>query len=128
MPKPAPISRKHLQKALAAHEFEGPTLESSRFFRDTLELRWIRLPKPGTRCPWSGLSRTGINILILPSAANRFRPPVASTSLRQPGQQRATRLVKLGSLLRYIDDQAAKTMAEGLTSDPKKQTSKGKRK
>ncbi len=128
MPKQVQISTKQFQKALTAHEFEGAIQESSRFFRDTLELRWIRLPPPGTRCPWTGLSRTGINSLILPSATNGFRPVVISTSLRQPGQRRATRLVKLGSLLRYIDIQAAKTMAAGITSASEKQPPKGKRK
>ena len=63
---------------------------------------FIRLPKAGTLCPRSGLSRTGLNLLILPCAANNFRPPVRSVSLRKPGQLRGTRLIVFDSLMTYL--------------------------
>lgn len=63
---------------------------------------YIRLPKPGELCPYTGLSRAKMNELILPSERNNFRPPVASKSLRQPGQQRGVRLILLESLMSYL--------------------------
>jgi len=31
---------------------------------------FIRLPKPGTRCPWTGLSRGKMNQIVLPCKEN----------------------------------------------------------
>jgi hypothetical protein len=64
---------------------------------------WIRLAPPGERCPYTGLSRTKQNTLILPSPENQFRPPVRSASLRSPGQKKATRLIDFASLLAHIE-------------------------
>ena len=50
---------------------------------------FIRLPKPGTLCRWTGLSRSKLNELILPSPVNSFKPPVRSLSLRNRGQIKA---------------------------------------
>jgi hypothetical protein len=63
---------------------------------------YIRLPKPGSRCQISGLSRSKLNELILPNKRNHFRPEVASKSLRQKGAQRGVRLVLLESLMAYL--------------------------
>lgn len=63
---------------------------------------FIRLPKPGTLCRWTGLSRSKLNELILPSPLNRFKPPVRSLSLRNRGQIKAVRLIVLDSLLGYL--------------------------
>lgn len=63
---------------------------------------YIRLPKPGTACPYSGLSRAKLNELILPNERNNFSAPVASKSLRQKGAQRGIRLVLLESLMAYL--------------------------
>jgi len=62
---------------------------------------FIRLPKSGL-CPWTGLSRSKLNELILPSEANGFKPPVASVCLRKRGAMRGTRLIVLDSLLHYL--------------------------
>jgi hypothetical protein len=62
----------------------------------------IRLPKAGELCPITGLSRAKMNELILPTKRNNFRPPVASKSLKQPGQVRGVRLVVLESLLDFL--------------------------
>jgi hypothetical protein len=67
---------------------------------------YIRLPRAGTRCPLTGLSRTALNELILPSAANGYRPPVRSYSLKRPGQIRGVRLISLPDLLRHIEASA----------------------
>jgi hypothetical protein len=63
---------------------------------------FVRLPKPGTLCPWTGLSRSKINELILPSSLNGHRPLVRSISLRNRGQIRAVRLINFDSLMGYL--------------------------
>ena len=63
---------------------------------------WIRLPKPGTLCAWTGLSRAKLNELILPNSANNFKPPVRSISLRKRGATRGTRLILRESLMDYL--------------------------
>jgi hypothetical protein len=63
---------------------------------------FIRLPKPGTLCRWTGLSRSKLNELILPSPLNNHKPPVKSLSLRNRGQLKAVRLIVLDSLLGYL--------------------------
>jgi hypothetical protein len=63
---------------------------------------FLRLPKSGTLCPHSGLSRSKLNELVLPCAANGFKPPVASISLRNRGQVKAVRLVVYDSLMTYL--------------------------
>jgi len=63
---------------------------------------FIRLPKAGTLCPHSGLSRSKMNELVLPSPVNNFKPPVKSISLRNRGQVKAVRLVVFDSLMAYL--------------------------
>jgi hypothetical protein len=63
---------------------------------------YVRLPKPGEKCPITGLSRAKLNELILKNKRNNNSPPVASKSLRQEGAQRGIRLVLLESLLAYL--------------------------
>ena len=63
---------------------------------------FIRLPKPGAQCPWTGLSRGKLNQLVLPCKENGFNPPVRSVSIRQRGQQRGVRLVFFDSLMDYL--------------------------
>jgi hypothetical protein len=62
----------------------------------------IRLPKTGTTCPWTGLSRSAMNQLVLPCRQNNFRPPVRSYCLRQRGSKTGIRLVSFDSLINYI--------------------------
>lgn len=68
----------------------------------SLKPEFIRLPKPGTLCHWTGLSRSMLNELVLPSRLNEFKPPVRSLSLRNRGQIKAVRLIVLDSLLAYL--------------------------
>lgn len=63
---------------------------------------YIRLPKPGERCPHTGMSRTTLNELILPIKRNNFCPPVASKSVRERGSTRGVRLILLESLLDHL--------------------------
>ena len=56
---------------------------------------FIRLPRAGTKCPITGLSRTGIFLLIKSGA-------VKSVVLRNPGARRGARLVDYDSLIGYL--------------------------
>ncbi len=65
---------------------------------------YIRLPAPGKRCPHTGLSRTTLNNLVLPSPANGFKPPVSSKVIKAyKFAQRGIRLISYQSLISYID-------------------------
>jgi hypothetical protein len=63
---------------------------------------WIRLPKVGSACPFTGLSRSTLNSLILPTAENNHRPPVKSICLRRKHAQRGCRLISFESLTNYL--------------------------
>ncbi len=60
-----------------------------------LRTEFVRLPKPGTSCAVTGLSRSGMWDLV----ANGY---VKSVCLRKPGAAKGTRLVHLQSLLDYL--------------------------
>ena len=62
---------------------------------------FIRLPLHGL-CPWTGLSRSKLNELILPNPTNGFQPPVRSVSLAPPGKTKGVRLIYLESLLAHL--------------------------
>jgi len=66
---------------------------------------WIRLPKSGQLCPWTGLSRSKLNELVLPTAGNNRKAPVRSICLRKKGAQKGCRLIYLKSLLDYLEAQ-----------------------
>ena len=63
---------------------------------------FIRLPKVGSLCLYTGLTRSKLNELVLPSEKNDFRPPVKSVSLRQRGMKKACRLIVFDSLIGYL--------------------------
>ncbi len=63
---------------------------------------YIRLPKAGDLCPRTGLTRSMLNELILPSERNDFAPPVKSKSLRKIGQMRGVRLILWESLRAHL--------------------------
>jgi hypothetical protein len=63
---------------------------------------FIRLPRPGMLCNWTGLSRSKLNELILPCSVNDFKAPVRSVCLRRKGAAKGARLINLQSLLEYL--------------------------
>ena len=65
---------------------------------------YLRPPTRGL-CPFTGLSRSKLYELILPSESNNYKPPVKSVSLRKPGQIKGTRLIVFQSLLDYLRDE-----------------------
>jgi hypothetical protein len=71
----------------------------------TVRPEWIRLPKPGTLCPWTGLSRTKLWELI---ATGKVR----SVCLRKEGAKKGARLVLLASLLSHLEALASEQTGE----------------
>ncbi len=59
---------------------------------------FIRLPKPGKRCYWTGLTRSAMNELVLGES-----PKVASMVLTREGAGRGVRLVSLSALLGHLN-------------------------
>jgi hypothetical protein len=60
---------------------------------------FIRLPKPGTLCAWTGLSRSKMWSLLETA-------PIKTVCLRRPGAAKGARLVHLDSLLNYLHGEA----------------------
>lgn len=63
---------------------------------------WVRLPAPGARCRHTGLSRTTLNELAIPSAANDWKPPVKSVVVKKRGAMRGIRLLSYDSLMGHL--------------------------
>jgi hypothetical protein len=66
---------------------------------------YVRLPRPGEVDPVYGLKRSYLNMLILPCKQNSFKPPVRSSSLREPGAKQGVRLINVESLRTYLASQ-----------------------
>ena len=63
----------------------------------------IRLPRPGTRCPFTGLSRTGLTEIIAPCKRNGYKPPVpVSPHKRNERVHRGVYLIPAARLFRYL--------------------------
>ena len=73
---------------------------------DSSNSEFLRLPRPGTRCPVSGLSRSYLNLLVLPCELNGHKPPVRSFVLRRKGAATGVRLIDRQSLTNYIRQHA----------------------
>jgi hypothetical protein len=65
-----------------------------------LQPRFIRLPKPGTLCPFTGLSRTQIYLMCKSGK-------VKSHSLKRRGTCRGVRLIDFQSLVAAIQEFAS---------------------
>ncbi len=65
---------------------------------------FIRIPKSGP-CPHTGLCRSTMYGLLIPTEENEYTPPVKSVSLRKRGQVKGTRLVVYQSLIDYLHGQ-----------------------
>ena len=63
---------------------------------------WVRLPAPGNRCRFTGLSRSTLNELAIAGPANDGVPPVKSVVLRKRGALRGIRLISYDSLMGYL--------------------------
>ncbi|MBI5767886.1 MAG: hypothetical protein HZA93_08825 [Verrucomicrobia bacterium] len=77
--------------------------ESSHSSRERAgEPVWLRLPKSGTRCPVTGLTRSTLNELVLASRQNGYRPPVVSVVVKKRHAIRGIRLISRDSLIAYL--------------------------
>ena len=72
---------------------------------------FIRLPKTGTLCPFTGLTRSKMNELVLACPANDHKPPVKSVCLRQKGAVKGVRLIVYRSLMDYLHGQEGRAAA-----------------
>ncbi len=73
---------------------------------------WLRLCRPGERCPVSGLSRSTLAELCRPGPRNDYRPQIECRVLKRKGATRGVLLVNRQSLLDYINEQPAPTRAD----------------
>jgi hypothetical protein len=89
-------------------EYTVAPVEAADDSSTTVVPEFIRLPKPGSREPFTGLSRSKLNELILPLGSNGFKPPVRSVVLRKRGAIRGVRLIFLDSLIQYLHSMADK--------------------
>ena len=64
--------------------------------------QYISIPRTGTKCSISGLSRSGIYNLISPTKANGHKVVVASSEVILPGKKRGRRMICYESLMRYM--------------------------
>ncbi len=78
---------------------------------------YIRLPQAGKHDPLFGLTRSYLNLLILPLKENDFQPSVRSSVLRQGGAKTGVRLINVASLRAYLKKQM-RTAHEESTSAP----------
>lgn len=62
-----------------------------------IDPEFVRLPRPGERCPHTGLSRGSLNDLLLGPNA-----PVKSVVLKRDGARRGVRLIHKPSLMNYL--------------------------
>jgi hypothetical protein len=76
-----------------------------------IEPEFLRLPKPGQLCPYTGLTRSFLNELILPTPRNNGKPPVRSFCLRQKGAKTGVRLIDFADLKRHIRQHPQETEA-----------------
>jgi hypothetical protein len=96
----------------------APSVEIRPLNPESHGREFLRLPPAGRRCLETGLSRSALNSLILPSAANNFSPPVRSYSLRRPGHRFGSRIIDYRSLRDFIHAHAEPVTRP--TSDDKK--------
>lgn len=84
--------------------------------RSTVPLHpvWIRLPAPGRRCPYTGLSRTSLAELCTACHANGGEPLVVSTVVKKRNAIRGIRLISFDSLMAYLASLTEQTMSKSL--------------
>ena len=60
------------------------------------------MPRYGTACPYSSLSRSAVDLLVRPQPKNDYRPPVKSKIFRAEGKGKGIRLVEYASLMSFL--------------------------
>jgi len=72
---------------------------------------WIRLPRPGSRCSVTGLSRSSLAELARPCERNSYRAPVDAKVLKRNGATRGVLLISRQSLLDFLGNLPSPTRA-----------------
>ena len=72
----------------------------------------FRLPRQGETDPYFSLNRSAWNELILPTAANSYRPPIKSIVERKPGNAKGRRLIVFASARLHFERLLAQTESE----------------
>ncbi len=80
----------------------APRLEGGKPVFDTAS--WLRLPRPGSRCSVSNLSRSTLAELVRPCERNGYAPPVEARLLKRRDARRGVLLISRESLLGYLNE------------------------
>lgn len=91
-----------MQNTTFAPVSSAPRLEAGKPVYDNNS--WLRLPRPGARCPVSGLSRSTLAELVRPCPRNGYRPPVEARLLKRRDARRGVLLISRDSLLGYLNE------------------------
>jgi hypothetical protein len=67
------------------------------------EDEFLRIPSRGEKCPITGLSRTSVEEIVVPSKKNNFNPPVRARLRRKPGKLRGIWLIPRQEYIRYFN-------------------------
>jgi site-specific DNA recombinase len=94
--------RDPFERTAKPQQIPGPTNSRERSESTGDEPLYIRLPKPGQLCPRTGMTRSALNELILPTGRNSYRPLVESKCLRKHKDGKGTRLIVWQSLKEYL--------------------------
>jgi hypothetical protein len=63
---------------------------------------------PAERCPYTGMSRSGLADICVPNKANGFKPPVRSIYLKKNKYaKRGIRLIDYASLMKFLRSEFA---------------------
>jgi hypothetical protein len=73
---------------------------------ESVKPEWLRLPAPGARCRFTGLSRSTLYELTVAGPTNEGTPPVKSVVLRKRGALRGIRLISYDSLMAHLENLA----------------------
>jgi hypothetical protein len=103
--------KKNLRAAVSGHTTADPVMVPPASGIIQRDPEFIRLPKTGTLCPFSGLTRSKMNELVLPCPQNDHKPPVKSVVLRQKGAIKGVRLIVFKSLMDYLHGQEGQAAA-----------------
>lgn len=93
------------ERTAKAQHSSPPTNSASTSESAGEEPLYIRLPKPGQLCARTGMTRSALNELILPTERNSYQPPVESKCLRKREGGKGTRLIVWQSLKEYLSRQ-----------------------
>ena len=72
-----------------------------------VESRWLPLPPPSKSCPWSGLKRSHLLLLV-----RKHPDKIRAANIREPGARRGRWLIFWPSLHGFLNSEADATQRE----------------